>query len=104
MNRIFKSINMYNQYIKYKIPYFPSNLYLIKWLPHSKTKIHNHRGKDCNFILLKGSLIETRYFENNTTEINILQPLQINHINDEIGKHQIENNNTTIQWSLHKYY
>ena len=30
MNKIFKSINVHNQYIKYKIP-FINNLYIIKW-------------------------------------------------------------------------
>ena len=104
MNRIFKSINMYNQYIKFIIPYFSSsNLYLIKWLPHSKTGIHNHNDKNCAFIMLKGSLTEIRYLKNNTTETNIIQSLQINYINDEIGKHELINNDNTIQWSLHRY-
>ena len=38
MDRLFKSINMYNQYIKFRIPSLKSDIYLIKWLPHSKTK------------------------------------------------------------------
>ena len=65
MNQLFKSVNMYNQYIKYKIPSLYSEIYLIKWFPNSKTKIHNHRGKNCNFITLNGSLSEKRYLKNN---------------------------------------
>jgi len=103
MDRLFKSINMYNQYIKFIIPSLKSDIYLIKWLPHSKTKIHNHKGRNCNFLLLKGSLTETRYLKNNTTETNVIHPLQINFINDEIGKHELINNDNTIQWSLHRY-
>ena len=54
-------------------------------------------------MLLKGSLTETRYLKNNTTETNVINTLQINFINDEIGKHELINNDNTIKWSLHRY-
>jgi hypothetical protein len=103
MDQLFKSITMYNQYIKYKLPSLHSEIYLIKWLPNSKTKIHNHCGKNCNFLLLKGSLTETRYLKNNEIESNEIKAFQINFINDELGKHEIKNNDDQIKWSLHRY-
>ena len=103
MDQLFKSVTMYNQYIKYKIPSLYSEIYLIKWFPNSKTKIHNHRGKNCSFLLLKGSLTETRYLKNNKIEINEIKPFQINSINDEIGTHRIKNNDNIVKWSLHRY-
>ena len=130
MNRLFKSITINNQYIKFRIPSLKSELYLIKWLPNSKTDIHIHDGKNCNFLLLKGSLTETRYLKNNeiksngnkpfqinsmndeireheikNNEIksNEIKPFQINSMNDEIGEHEIKNNDDTIKWSLHRY-
>ena len=103
MNRLFKSITINDQYIKFIIPSLRSELYLIKWFPHSKTDIHNHDGKNCNFLLLKGSLTETRYLKNNEIESNEIKPFQINSMNDEIGEHEIKNNDDTIKWSLHRY-
>ena len=103
MDRLFKSITINNQYIKYKLPSLKSEIYLIKWLPNSITDIHNHNGKNCNFLLLKGSLTETRYLKNNEIESNEIKPFQRNLINDEIGEHEIKNNDDKIKWSLHRY-
>ena len=38
-----------------------SNIALIRWEPSCSTEIHNHEGKDCDFIVLNGSLHEARY-------------------------------------------
>ena len=46
-------------YFKYTLPI--KNYYLIKWFPGSRTTIHNHNGKNFNFMLLIGSLTEFRY-------------------------------------------
>tara|TARA_B100000745_G_C19921941_1_gene309955 strand:- start:13 stop:339 length:327 start_codon:yes stop_codon:yes gene_type:complete len=94
-----------NGYIKYRLPSFKSELYLIKWNPRNQTDIHGHDGKNCNFIILNGKLFETRYnHENTILKSNQLKIYNINFINDKIGKHKICNldHKKTI-WSLHRY-
>ena len=103
MNRLFKSITINNQYIKFIIPSLKSEIYLIKWFPNSITDIHGHNGKNCNFLLIKGSLSETRYLKNNKIEINEIKPFQRNFINDDIGEHEIKNKDNIVKWSLHRY-
>ena len=61
MNRLFKAINIKNQYIKYRLPSFQSEMYLIKWFPNARTEKHNHDGKNCDYIPLKGNLFEKRF-------------------------------------------
>ena len=53
--KFIRKINIDNQYIKYQIPFFKMT-YLIKWFPRSKTRIHGHKGKDCDFIPLWGDI------------------------------------------------
>ena len=96
-------------YIKYKIPLL--NINIIKWLPHSKSNIHNHNGKNCIFLPLNGRLNEIiyktsdleskkiKYFYNNK-----IDPFTIRKINDNIGYHQIFNLDNKVKWSLHRYY
>jgi len=111
MEYLFKSVNMYNQYIKYKIPLsslssLSSEIYLIKWLPNSKTIIHNHNGKQCSFISLN-SLHESIYSTSNQHDISNsrkIKPFHIYTINDNIGYHRIFNYDDKIKWSLHRYY
>ena len=52
MIKLFKIINVDNQYIKYRFPSFGSDIYLIKWLPYSNTKFHSHNGKQCDYMLI----------------------------------------------------
>ena len=106
MNKIFKSVNMYNQYIKYRLPSLKSELYLIKWLPESATIFHGHQGKQCDFMLLGGShLIEKRRINGNPVETGqIIYPFKKYSINDTIGIHRIINNENKMKWSLHRYY
>lgn len=104
MNKIFKSINVHNQYIKYKIPF--NNLYLIKWPPNSETRFHGHKGKQCDFILIYGYFLEEiRKNNKQSVEIkHIINPFQKYSINDNIGIHKMINNENKIKWSLHRYY
>ena len=110
MNQIFKSIkrvNMYNQYIKYRIPItLKSDIYLIKWLPNSESKFHGHRGKKCNFVLIKGYFLEEiRKKNKNSVETKqIIYPFTKYSINDNIGIHKMINNENKIKWSIHYYY
>jgi hypothetical protein len=105
MEYLFKSVTMYNQYIKFRIPCLSSEIYLIKWLPNSETIYHGHKGKQCNFVLLKGNeLYEKRKTNANANEsLTILKPFHIYSINDTIGIHKIINNDNKIKWSLHRY-
>jgi len=99
-----------NGYIKYKLPSFKSDLFLIQWKPRNETDIHSHDGKNCNFLILNGSLFETRYNCQNTilkskklTKYSVKKN-NIYFINDKIGKHKMINldHKKTI-WSLHRY-
>ena len=94
-----------SSYFKYTLPI--KNYYLVKWLPKSKSTIHNHDGKQCNFMLLNGSLTECRYLGPNIgslIEVNKIKSFKISFINDDIGHHQIFNFDDKIRWSIHKYY
>ena len=62
MEYLFKSVTMYNQYIKFKLPILKDS-YLIKWNPESHTIIHDHNGKDCDFMMLNRNVLECRYQE-----------------------------------------
>ena len=103
MDKLIKIININNQYIKYKIPFTKSESYLIKWLPNTKTKFHDHKGKQCDFYILGFYLEEIRKSKN-FTKHHTLGPLQKFSINDKIGQHKIINSHDRIVWSLHNYY
>ena len=88
-------------YLKYTLPI--QNYYLIKWFPFSRTKIHDHDGKQCNFMILNGLMSEKRYGINADVTESILQQLKIYSINDEIGTHSMHNTDDKVKWSLHRY-
>ena len=91
MKRFLKFENIQNQYIKYKIPFFSrSETYLIQWFPNAITKKHNHNGKQCDFIPLKGYLYEKKYIDQSIIEYQ-LKPFHKYSINDSIGEHQMIN-------------
>ena len=104
MNKIFKSVNVHNQYIKYKIPF--NNLYIIKWLPNSETRFHGHKSKQCEFILIYGLFLEEIRKKNKLSaeKTQIIYPFKKYSINDNIGIHKMINNENKIKWSLHRYY
>lgn len=95
-----------NQYIKYRLPTLNKEYYLIKWLPNVKTDFHGHRGKECKYILLRGSYLLEERCKNNLSEISYqkIEPFKIYHINDKIGIHRIINSENKNKWSIHKYY
>ncbi len=99
-----KSVTIKNIYTKYNLPF--SNLYLIKWFPKVKTDIHNHDGKQCNFMVLNGSLHECRFHKDTIGSLyqsKKINPLQIYSINDEEGYHQIYNFDNRMKYSIHRY-
>ena len=96
---------MKTPYRKFCIPF--TNISFIKWEPSVITPIHKHNHKNCNFLVLKGTLKETIYKEipqgyylSHTKE---LSPYQSSHINDNIGAHTIENLSNKFSWSVHHY-
>ena len=97
--------NIENQYIKYRVPFIKSEIYLIKWFPNSKTIFHGHNGKQCDFIFLNGNMIE--YISKNRRSAikeRYIQKLKLYSINDTIGIHKIKNTDNKIKWSIHRYY
>ena len=63
---IFKPKTINNCYIKFQLPSIKSKIYLIKWLPNVQTDFHGHNGKNCDFILLKGSYLFEERLNNNS--------------------------------------
>lgn len=100
-----KIISNNKSYIKYKLPI--TNFYLIQWKPKSRSDIHNHNGKICQFMTINGSLQEVRFKENKITTLyqsKKIESFTIQSINDNEGYHQIFNFDDKIKWSLHHYY
>ena len=105
--KYFQSINIKNQYLKYRIPSFNSEIYLIRWFPNAITEKHNHNGKSCDYIPLKGNLYERRFIRlpYGTMEKEYeLKPFRKYSINDTIGEHIMANYDNHVKWSLHRYY
>ena len=78
-----------SSYFKYTLPI--KNYYLVKWLPKSKSTIHNHDGKQCNFMLLNGSLTECRYLGPNIgslIEVNKIKSL-LNDMQNLLDKNKL---------------
>lgn len=97
---------MNSAYKKFKIPFTP--LYLIRWKPNITSSIHSHKGKECNYLVLKGALQETIYKHTNGKGYRPLNTRVINknqcaHINDVIGEHSVKNITGEDAWSLHYY-
>ena len=92
-------------YTKYNLSL--SNIALIKWEPVCSTEIHDHEGKDCDFIVLNGSLHETRYHEKYLGSLyssKLIEPLTKTTIKKSDGYHQVFNFDDRIKYSLHWYY
>jgi hypothetical protein len=84
-----------------------SNIALIRWEPSCSTEIHNHEGKDCDFIILNGSLHEARYKDKCLGELyssKCIEPLTNTTIKDSDGYHQVFNFDNRVKYSLHWYY
>ena len=103
---LLKKYNLNNQYIKFKLPILKES-YLIRWNPKSRTIIHSHNGKQCDFMILSGKLFECIYNNNDIVSLKNtrdLKPYKKYSINDSIGYHQVFNFSDKRQWSIHRYY
>ena len=105
LNSFLKNELKNSSYLKYTLPI--KNYYLVKWYPRASSKIHNHNGKQCNFMILNGSLNESRFRTEEKSDIigtQLLNPFKIYKINDTEGYHQMFNLGYKNKWSIHKYY
>jgi len=104
-------------YYRMKLPYAKDtdifSLYLIKWLPFSKSYIHNHEDMGCLFKILDGEIEEKIFDSDNFTiqDVNEYSNItlfhnnknKIGYIDDNIGLHSIHNNTNKDVYSLHLY-
>ena len=99
------SVNENQDYVKFL--FFKKKIlesYFIFWKPNSKSRIHNHAKQGCYFTVLNNTLEEHVYNKNiELTQMNVIQPYEINYIDDTIGYHKIINNSNNFSVSLHIY-
>ena len=84
-----------------------SNLALIKWEPKCSTDIHDHDGKNCDFIVLNGSLNESRYKDKYLGALyssKCIEPLTKIKMSKDSGYHQMFNCDNWVKYSIHRYY
>ena len=92
-------------YTKYKFSL--SNIALIRWNHLVVQKIIIMKGKDCDFIVLNGSLHEARYKDKYIGALyssKCIEPLTNTTIKDSDGYHQVFNFDNRVKYSLHWYY
>lgn len=103
-------------YYKMTLPYTDESdifgLHLIKWMPFSKSLIHNHEDMGCLFKVMEGELEES-IFDNNYFDLMEVKSYQsqqssqerndIAYIDNNIGLHSIQNITKFPTYSLHLY-
>ena len=106
-------------YYRMKLPYTDKSdifgLYLIKWMPFSRSLIHNHQNMGCLFKVMEGNLEES-IFDNDYIDLLKVKSYQTRHsqqssqerndiayIDNSIGLHSIQNSNEFETYSLHLY-
>ena len=100
-----------------RTPIFKDNsdyfdMFIIRFPPSYKTKIHNHDGQDCYFKVLDGLVMENRYLANNYKKKNSLMfcnllynkspTANISHISKE-ELHSIQNTINKPTYTLNVY-
>ena len=114
MNGILKNVMKYSKnkvyhngsyYSKIRLPFKKNEKYLILWEPNHMTNIHNHDGKNCVFMKVRGDFNEKVYRNGLLIEQNYYDLfLHMGEINDNIGKHSLKNLSDEIGVSIHIYY
>ena len=94
-------------YSKWRIP--GTSYCMIRWKPNVFVPPHDHKGKQCEFWLLKGALQEKQYktIPNHgyyMKDERVILPGQSSYINDTIGVHSVRNLLDSAAWSIHRYY
>jgi len=80
------------------------DIYIITWNINQKANIHDHSDNGCWLKVLKGQLIE-KIYDNNLKLIktNFLTENEISFMKNDIGYHNIINQENDIAVSLHIY-
>lgn len=88
----------------------PFGIAILTWLPGQMTDIHSHPEHGCIMMPLRGTLIEERFhvlesLPNKYLSVkkNIITTGQTAFINNDMGVHQVKNNENDIAVSLHVY-
>jgi len=79
-------------------------LFIINWGSYSCSKIHDHAHDGCVMKIIKGNLKE--YIYNNNLDLKTFDNHSVNdttYINNFIGYHKIENNDSDTATSIHIY-
>jgi len=106
---IYNSNNVvnYGKYTKTLLPYSVGNynMFLIKWEANIFTDIHGHSDKGCIFKVLEGSIAENIYSPEDLRfkKRCIHTAGSIRYIDNNIGYHNIINDNDHLSYSLHIY-
>jgi cysteine dioxygenase len=80
------------------------DVYILTWNKKQQSKIHNHAKNGCWLKMLQGGLIENIYDKDlNLQNKNILNSGDIGFMHDDLGYHDIINDNDYIAVSLHVY-
>ena len=91
--------------VKYVYHLKKNEKYLILWEPNHMTNIHNHDGKNCVFMKVRGDFNEKVYKNDVLVGENYYDLLlHMGEINDNIGKHSLKNLSDEIGVSIHIYY
>ena len=78
-------------------------LFVVCWKPKQKTPIHSHAENGCIIKMLKGNLTEKLYFNDGSFKKHTLYKNDITFIDDNIGKHIMENDSDKNAISMHLY-
>lgn len=104
-NLYIKNIEDKNDYVKFQ--FFKNSIlesYFIYWKPNSYSKIHNHPENGCYYTILNNTMEEHIYDKNlNLLSLAVIQPREVNYIDDDLGYHKMVNNSEKFTTSIHIY-
>jgi len=101
------------QYIKNKYIYYYNydmknnkienqlELNFISWGPYSKIPLHNHKNKSTIMMPLVGNITQELHTNTNKVFKHIIKEGNISYIDDNIGNHELINNNNNNSLSMH---
>ena len=82
-------------------------IYIIRWAPGSKSKIHDHSERGCVMKLLTGTLVETRFDSESLETLDSIihtANTQASFIHNSNAVHSVENQSTdSCAMSVHLY-
>lgn len=78
-------------------------LLILCWQPNQGSPIHNHPKQGCLLKVLEGELSEKKYNKSNYIVETIYKTGEVSYIDNQLGVHQIKNQNQEKAVSLHLY-